>query len=778
MTKKEILAKVGTSVDSVKKYIATNNLKSYDKIDEVELFEILSSIFKETREKLLKQKDEINNAKEKLKEDIKRLKTEKEIELKEELDKKRADFEIELLSKKEEFLKEEKEKFNKELQKLSQKIVELENKEKNLLQKEELLNQRIKTFESSKQEEFNKLQEKLKLQEEEFNVNLKEKEVKKIEEINKKIKELYKNKEKELEQIKNNLNEKEINLKAQEKELNILKKELEQKENSFEDKVNEAIEQKIKNYENKIERLEEEIEILREERDELLDEVNALQRNQDKDILKELENKRDELREKEKYYKNLIEEKNREIEILKNNLQELKEKNQEILVENEKLRIDIEEVERIKSQNRILEEKLKNLEFIKGENDELRKKLEAIYSTGEEKDLRIKNLEKDLYAEKRLEHKHEITDEIQWLENIQNNMKQYGVKYPKRLLYAFHTALKSASFSPLTVLAGVSGTGKSELPKLYAHFGGFNFLAEAVQPNWDSPESMMGYYNTLENKFDATNILKFLVQTSLSKDENEFGYKESMNMILLDEMNLAHIELYFAEFLSKFEQKRGSKDVYIDIKLGAGYIHNILLDNNLLWIGTMNEDETTKALSDKVLDRSFVINFPRPTDLISRNKLVSLDEISEFKYLDKKVWESWIQKENLIKDDKKDVIREFKDITNKINEYLSKTGRAIGHRVWQSMEFYINNHPEVIQNINNLDELKKAVKIAFEEQLVQKIMPKLRGIETHGKEKEVLNFIKELLSKNDFAIVQDFENAMNNPYGQFIWNSAEYLKVD
>jgi len=719
--------------------------------------------------------------------ELEQLRRKKEIELQEILDKKRVDFELELLKKREEFLKEEKEKFNQELKKLSQEISQVEKKENELFKKEselvrreELLDQKIKIFEASKEDEEKKLEEKLKLKEKEFIAKLQEWKVKKIEEANKKIDELYKNKEEELDYKEKELNEKEVELKIKEKELNILEKELNQKENSIEDKVYEIMEQKIKNYESKIERLEEEIEILREERDELVDEINVFQRNQDKDIIKELEDKRAELREKEKYYKNLIEEKNSEIEIIKNRLQELKEKNKEILDENEKLRVEIEEIERIKSENRILREKLKDLSIIEAEKEELRKKLEAIRSSGKELEQRIEDIkdqQKKLKINTKLENKQDIENEIVWLENIKNSMEAYGVKYPKRLLYAFHTALKSASFSPLTVLAGVSGTGKSELPKLYSYFGGFNFLAEAVQPNWDSPESMMGYYNTIEDKFDATNILKFIVRTSLSKDEDEYGYKESMNMILLDEMNLAHIELYFAEFLSKFEQKRGSKDVFIDIKIGAGYSYNIPLDNNLLWVGTMNEDETTKALSDKVLDRSFVINFPRPKELLSRNKLISLDEVNEFRYLDRDTWDSWIQKKSLFKDDKKSILNNYKQISNEINKHLSKTGRAIGHRVWQSMEFYINNHPNVIQNIDNLNELEKAVKMAFEEQLVQKIMPKLRGIETHGKEKEVLNSIKELLSKNNFTIQQDFENAMDNPYGQFIWNSAEYLKA-
>jgi hypothetical protein len=94
------------------------------------------------------------------------------------------------------------------------------------------------------------------------------------------------------------------------------------------------------------------------------------------------------------------------------------------------------------------------------------------------------------------------------------------------------------------------------------------------------------------------------------------------------------------------------------------------------------------------------------------------------------------------------------------------------------MEYYINNHPLVRNNLDNEDELIKNIKLAFEEQLVQKIMPKLRGIEVHGKEKDALMGIKDILNQNEFAITEDFELSMDNPYGQFIWNSANYLKED
>ncbi|WP_236633651.1 hypothetical protein [Helicobacter pylori] len=67
-------------------------------------------------------------------------------------------------------------------------------------------------------------------------------------------------------------------------------------------------------------------------------------------------------------------------------------------------------------------------------------------------------------------------EELAFLERIEKGMQEFNVFYPKRLLYMFHTALKSVSLSPLSVLSGVSGTGKSELPKLYRAFWGAKFF--------------------------------------------------------------------------------------------------------------------------------------------------------------------------------------------------------------------------------------------------------------------------------------------------------------
>lgn len=424
---------------------------------------------------------------------------------------------------------------------------------------------------------------------------------------------------------------------------------------------------------------------------------------------------------------------------------------------------------------------LRRFESVDADNNRLMeelKRLQSSYEREQDREARIRDIETP-YIQKELPRATDKVEELQWLGGISECCINYGLRFPRRILHAFHTALKTSEWSPMTVLAGVSGTGKSELPRLYSHFGGINFLSLSVQPNWDSQESMLGFFNSIDNKFDAQPVLRLLAQSQKAQaEEYPFGLEDVMSLILLDEMNLAHVELYFAEFLSKLELRRGRKGKEVpslEVKLGAGIQHyDLPLGRNVLWAGTMNQDETTKSLSDKVLDRGIVINFPRPTVLERRQQLKPLGDQAPL--LSRKLWESWWCRESKFNDDQ---ILPFKGFIEEMNTSLSKVGRALGHRVWQSIEYYMSNYPDVMEAQRNNDEagLVKAMKVAFEDQLVQKIMPKLRGIETRGKSKsDCLDKIRTQLVNDDYTIIEDFDLACEFGYGQFIWNSANYLK--
>jgi hypothetical protein len=411
-------------------------------------------------------------------------------------------------------------------------------------------------------------------------------------------------------------------------------------------------------------------------------------------------------------------------------------------------------------------------------------RLRAAYERPAEIEARHKEIEMPHFsADKAVPPVKAEVDEMAWLTGIGDACEKYGLHFSPRILKAFHTALKTSEWSPLTVLAGVSGTGKSELPRLYSHFGGIFFEPLSVQPNWDSQESMLGFFNSIDNKFDAQPVLRFLAQSQRPWSDDYPGLSDAVCLVLLDEMNIAYPELYFAEFLSKLELRRGRKgaDVpFLPVKIGAGLTpYPLPLGRNVLWAGTMNQDETTKSLSDKVIDRSIIINFPRPTELKRRLKLTSLDGTNRGPALHKSAWHNWLALESSFSDEQ---IRPFKEFIEKMNAALAVSGRALGHRVWQSIEYYMANYPDVrsAQAAQDKDQLDKAMHTAFEDQLVQKVMPKLRGIDTRGKSKtECLDKIKGQIvagiGQRQFNLSEDFDLACELGYGQFIWQSANYL---
>ena len=382
------------------------------------------------------------------------------------------------------------------------------------------------------------------------------------------------------------------------------------------------------------------------------------------------------------------------------------------------------------------------------------------------------------------------TSETGWLDKIYCNCKEAGIEFNQRLLYSFHTALKTADWSPITVLAGVSGTGKSLLPEYYSRFGGIYFMSIAVQPDWDSPQSLFGYFNSVDNRFNATTLIRAMVQFSgkteqLNKDSN---LSDAMFIVLLDEMNLAHVELYFSDMLSKLERRRNSDDALdVEIDLGAGMPKYLLeLNNSILWVGTMNEDETTKSLSDKVLDRGNLLSFPRPKEFISRSKV---NHVEAAQMLHKSVWQSWLDANVIEEDEFTNRIGKYKKGLEDINKAMEFAGRALGHRVWQSMENYMANHPKVIAAIKadvfDDAQCKLAMQEAFEEALVHKVMPKLRGIETDGETKvKCIDEIKKVLfGQNGSAglapgLESDFKHATENAYESFMWSSAKYLEIE
>lgn len=359
-------------------------------------------------------------------------------------------------------------------------------------------------------------------------------------------------------------------------------------------------------------------------------------------------------------------------------------------------------------------------------------------------------------------------------------LESHGLQYPKRVIHAFHAALKTADMSPLVVLAGISGTGKSLLPKRYSEAMGIHMVSLAVQPRWDSPQDLFGFFNHLEGRYKATELARAMVQFerynrpdwNLPADWNH-ERDDRMLLVLLDEMNLARVEYYFSEFLSKLETRRSilstesdarSRDP-VEIALDTGSLregeHNIRLypGRNLLFTGTMNEDESTQSLSDKVLDRACVLRFGRPAKVASAQAPTPASP--EKNGLAYDTWRLWCEPDLATADEKK-----INTWIGELNDAMEQVGKPFAHRVHQAILAYAGNYPRE----------GNRVQLAMADQIEQRIMPKLRGLELEGNQ-EALEAIKKVIKQaDDAALMRAFEAAAEHPSGTFLWRGLDRSK--
>ncbi len=379
--------------------------------------------------------------------------------------------------------------------------------------------------------------------------------------------------------------------------------------------------------------------------------------------------------------------------------------------------------------------------------------------------------------------------------SVAKHAQSLGFLYPDRVIRAFHTSLKLGRQAPLLVLAGISGTGKSQLPRLYCDALGINFLPMAVQPGWDSPADLVGFFSHIEHRFKPTPLARALVQMdsyfeesldALKKDEfNKFlelreAREDQVLLVLLDEMNLARVEYYFSDFLSRLELRNSAgfevekKDQRQRVQLsleapgaeGALKQLSVFPGDNVLFVGTMNEDESTMALSDKVIDRANVLRFGKPVRLKSETGGTSN---SNPKYLTISDWRDWTKSTESSAADAKRVAQ-IADWTNKLNEALDAVQRAFAHRTAAAMKAYCLAYP--------LGKLKPedGLKIAFADQIEQRVMPKLRGIDPTGAggQKafgEVRSLIEEL---GDNELLTAFNRGLEANEGQsYVWYGTQ-----
>lgn len=166
--------------------------------------------------------------------------------------------------------------------------------------------------------------------------------------------------------------------------------------------------------------------------------------------------------------------------------------------------------------------------------------------------------------------------------------------------------------SHFEILEGLSGTGKSSLPRYFAEFIGANVLFMPVQATWRDKTSIIGFYNEFSKTYTETEFLSTLYEANYSPD--------TLNFYVLDEMNISRVEYYFADLLSVLEYPVADwklkimsvpHDFVPPVKLENGFVR---IPENSYFIGTANRDDSTFTITDKVYDRAITLEFLKKND--------------------------------------------------------------------------------------------------------------------------------------------------------------------
>ena len=299
---------------------------------------------------------------------------------------------------------------------------------------------------------------------------------------------------------------------------------------------------------------------------------------------------------------------------------------------------------------------------------------------------------------------------------------QFVVNYARdSRLHLSYTASDIAAFiaglgaTRLTILQGMSGTGKTSLPKIFTEAIGGRCDIIEIESSWRDKNELLGYYNEFSRMYTPKKFTQALYRASLDPDRLTF--------IVLDEMNLSRIEYYFSDFLSLMENEEDKRELKIsNVGLfkesdGERYSYTALLDGhtikipkNIWFVGTANRDDSTFEISDKVYDRAHTMNFNKRAP-----RAVSLGAPIPPRYVSSDVLTSLLEnaKKNVSFDiDSCAVIRE-------VEELLSPYNISFGNRIANQMEDFVKIYAACFSDGES------AVNEAVETILLSKVVAKL-----------------------------------------------------
>lgn len=339
------------------------------------------------------------------------------------------------------------------------------------------------------------------------------------------------------------------------------------------------------------------------------------------------------------------------------------------------------------------------------------------------------------------------------IKNINRYINSLGYIYTYEDLSNFYLSLKT---KPFVILAGISGTGKSKIVRLFAEAIGANvnngrYKMISVKPDWNDSTELFGYKN-INDEFIPGQLTKIIEEAVENRNMPYF--------VCIDEMNLARVEYYLSEYLSLIESRNvQGNEIVTDPIFSRNYVNNdyckLYIPENLYIIGTVNMDDTTFQFSRKVLDRANTIEFSQ----------VDLDELflnieNTNKAILENVSNGFIKTSYLNINDVEEQYREYAASVNtkivSINNILKRARRHFAYRVRDEIIFYMIEN----KKLELIDE-----NLAFDYQIMQKILPAISGSEAVIKDilVELFNFClgKETVF-SDTSYLEDAESFLKD----------------
>ena len=312
------------------------------------------------------------------------------------------------------------------------------------------------------------------------------------------------------------------------------------------------------------------------------------------------------------------------------------------------------------------------------------------------------------------------------------NRQSEPLYYEEKTIRTFIAGFAS---SRIMILEGLSGTGKSSLPRAFADFMGSKTIEVAVQSSWKDRNDLLGFYNDFKKQYKETEFLKALYKAT--HDSN------NIYIIVLDEMNLSRIEYYFADLLSvlqkpnveewKIELISDYASINKNTKIWPKLIHEgkLQISDNTWFVGTANKDDSTFDITDKVYDRAVVLNFDK------KGEYEKLDNSLPIQ-MNKTDFQSLLQQASRFTD--KACESRYKEMIKYLDETVKDSFQiTFGNRIEIQLEKFV---PVYIACGGTVDE---AIDIMFS----RKVLRKLEGLYDENT-KENLDLFKDDIKQHKY----------------------------